>query len=41
MPVAELTRAGQELLSGLAHLSPGIAHSMHPLDPESLEQSGR
>jgi DNA/RNA-binding domain of Phe-tRNA-synthetase-like protein len=35
MPNAELTRAGQELVSGLARIAPGITHSMHLLDPES------
>jgi DNA/RNA-binding domain of Phe-tRNA-synthetase-like protein len=33
MPVAELMRAGEELVSGLARISPGITHSMHLLEP--------
>jgi DNA/RNA-binding domain of Phe-tRNA-synthetase-like protein len=33
MPTAELTRAGDELVSGLARISPGITHSIHLLEP--------
>jgi len=32
MPVAELMRAGEELASGLARISPGSDYSMHLLD---------
>jgi DNA/RNA-binding domain of Phe-tRNA-synthetase-like protein len=35
MPIAELMRAGEELVSGLAGISPGITHSMHLLEPAS------
>jgi DNA/RNA-binding domain of Phe-tRNA-synthetase-like protein len=35
MPIAELTRAGDELVSGLARISPGITHSIHLLEPGS------
>ena len=33
MPIAELLRAGEELASGLARISPGITHSIHPIEP--------
>jgi DNA/RNA-binding domain of Phe-tRNA-synthetase-like protein len=33
MPVSELQRAGEELVSGLARISPGITHSMDLLAP--------
>jgi DNA/RNA-binding domain of Phe-tRNA-synthetase-like protein len=33
MPIAELTRAGDELVSGLAQLSPGVEHSIDLLAP--------
>jgi DNA/RNA-binding domain of Phe-tRNA-synthetase-like protein len=33
MPVDELAHAGQELVSGLARISPGITHSVHLLEP--------
>lgn len=32
MPIAELMRAGEELVSGLARISPGITHSIHLLE---------
>jgi len=35
MPVEELVRAGDELVAGLAQLSPGITHSIHLLEPSS------
>jgi DNA/RNA-binding domain of Phe-tRNA-synthetase-like protein len=35
MPIAELMRAGEELVSGLARISPGIAHSIGLLEPPS------
>jgi DNA/RNA-binding domain of Phe-tRNA-synthetase-like protein len=35
MPIAELMRAGEELVSGLARISPGIAHSISLLEPPS------
>lgn len=33
MPIAELTRAGEELVFGLSQLAPGITHSIHLLEP--------
>ena len=33
MPVAELLRSGEELVAGLARISPGIAHSITLLEP--------
>jgi DNA/RNA-binding domain of Phe-tRNA-synthetase-like protein len=33
MPIEELVRAGDELISGLARISPGITHSIHLLEP--------
>jgi DNA/RNA-binding domain of Phe-tRNA-synthetase-like protein len=33
MPITELTRAGEELVSGLAYMSPGISHSIGLLEP--------
>jgi len=33
MPIAELVRAGEELVSGLARICPGIAHSIDLLEP--------
>jgi DNA/RNA-binding domain of Phe-tRNA-synthetase-like protein len=33
MPIAELVRAGEELVAGLARASPGIAHSLDLLEP--------
>jgi DNA/RNA-binding domain of Phe-tRNA-synthetase-like protein len=33
MPIAELVRAGEELVAGLARISPGITHSIHLLEP--------
>ena len=33
MPIVELVRAGEELVAGLARVSPGIAHSMDLLEP--------
>ena len=33
MPIAELVRAGQELVAGLARMSTGITHSMELLEP--------
>jgi DNA/RNA-binding domain of Phe-tRNA-synthetase-like protein len=35
MPTAELMRAGEEFVSGLARISPGITHSIHLLQPPS------
>ena len=37
MPIAELQRAGQELVSGLAGISPGITHSIELLEPASSQ----
>ena len=37
MPIAELMRAGEELVSGLARISPGITHSTDLLKPASDE----
>jgi DNA/RNA-binding domain of Phe-tRNA-synthetase-like protein len=34
MPIAELERAGQELVAGLARLSPGVAHSVRLMEPD-------
>jgi DNA/RNA-binding domain of Phe-tRNA-synthetase-like protein len=33
MPIAELVRAGEELVAGLARVSPGIRHSIDLLEP--------
>ncbi len=33
MPVEELRRAGEQLVAGLAHFSPGITHSIELLAP--------
>jgi DNA/RNA-binding domain of Phe-tRNA-synthetase-like protein len=33
MPVAELARAGEDLVAGLARISPGIAHTIHLIEP--------
>lgn len=33
MPIAELARAGEELVRGLARISPGLRHSMDLLEP--------
>jgi DNA/RNA-binding domain of Phe-tRNA-synthetase-like protein len=33
MPIEELARAGEELVSGLARISPGIGHSVDLLEP--------
>lgn len=33
MPIEELARAGEQLVSGLARLSPGITHSIQLLEP--------
>jgi len=37
MPIAELVRAGEELVLGLARISPGITHSIDLLEPASDE----
>jgi DNA/RNA-binding domain of Phe-tRNA-synthetase-like protein len=34
MPIAELERAGQELVAGLARLSPGIVHAVRLIEPD-------
>jgi hypothetical protein len=34
MPIAELERAGQELVAGLARLSPGTTHAVRLIEPE-------
>jgi DNA/RNA-binding domain of Phe-tRNA-synthetase-like protein len=39
MPIADLMRAGEELVSGLARLSPGITHSIQLLDPGGQNSS--
>jgi DNA/RNA-binding domain of Phe-tRNA-synthetase-like protein len=33
MPIAELVRAGEELVAGLARVSPGMTHSIDLLEP--------
>jgi len=38
MPIEELARAGEELVSGLARISPGITHSVDLLEPGASQQ---